>query len=437
MKRFVLPLALAALAASVPAAAAAEPRLEGRAILPADATAPAPFAGAPNLEPAPAPGARQPVGGFSALSTRPDAEPTGPCPTTASAPRPTRARSSCACTACARTSRPPTAARRRGDPRLDHAARPRPQRAVRDRHRGQRRPPADRRRLRRRVRPRGRARRPLVRRGVRPVPAPHRRHREGARGADPAAGRQVARATRPTIPLPSRARPTSPTPTASRAWRCPTTTAGSTRCSKGPSPATTRAAGASTSSISTPRAYTGRAWRYEVADPAYLVSDFTALDRTRFVSLERDNGQGVSARHKRGFVVELPLAEPGATAAKREVVDLLDLRDPVADLVARAPGRHRARRSVRDALPDDRGRAAARRRAARHRQRHELRVHRPQPGTARRQRIHHRPRPRPANPLTCAGPPAEPAGRPSGCARIPPTGSRFTGGREPPIKPSR
>jgi hypothetical protein len=48
-----------------------EPALLARAILPADATAPAPFPGAPNTEPAPAPGSVQPVGGFSALLDAP------------------------------------------------------------------------------------------------------------------------------------------------------------------------------------------------------------------------------------------------------------------------------------------------------------------------------------------------------------------------------
>lgn len=58
-----------ALAAVAPATAAPvkEPTLEGRALLAPDASAPAPFAGAPNTDPAPAPGSRQPVGGFSAL----------------------------------------------------------------------------------------------------------------------------------------------------------------------------------------------------------------------------------------------------------------------------------------------------------------------------------------------------------------------------------
>ncbi|MCW2982766.1 MAG: hypothetical protein JWR63_336 [Conexibacter sp.] len=68
----LLAVAAAVLASVAPAAAIAAPApsgatLLGRAILPADATAPAPFPGVINTDPAPAPGATQPVGGFSAL----------------------------------------------------------------------------------------------------------------------------------------------------------------------------------------------------------------------------------------------------------------------------------------------------------------------------------------------------------------------------------
>src|SRR5919106_5019504 len=52
-------------------AATAEPTLVGRSILAAEATAPAPFPGIPNEDPAPAPGSTQPVGGFSALIDAP------------------------------------------------------------------------------------------------------------------------------------------------------------------------------------------------------------------------------------------------------------------------------------------------------------------------------------------------------------------------------
>jgi hypothetical protein len=62
-----LMIAVAAFLALTATASATEPELEARAVLPADATWPAPFPGIPNTDPAPAPGSTQPVGGFSAL----------------------------------------------------------------------------------------------------------------------------------------------------------------------------------------------------------------------------------------------------------------------------------------------------------------------------------------------------------------------------------
>jgi hypothetical protein len=72
--------------------------------------------------------------------------------------------------------------------------------------------------------------------------------------------------------------------------------------------------------------WTDRRWTYEVADPSFLVSDFTVLQGDRFVSLERDNLQGTAARHKKAFVVRLD--RPGGTLPKREVADLLNIADP-------------------------------------------------------------------------------------------------------------
>jgi hypothetical protein len=77
---------------------------------------------------------------------------------------------------------------------------------------------------------------------------------------------------------------------------------------------------------------------YRVADPSYLVSDLTALDERRLVSLERDNFQGAEARHKRGFVVDLRRTEDDGTLAKRPVVDLLDLADPALLSLPARPG---------------------------------------------------------------------------------------------------
>ena len=67
LRTTLLTLVIAALAAAPAAAHSTDPTLKARAILPADATWPAPFPAAPNTEPAPAPGSVQPVGGFSAL----------------------------------------------------------------------------------------------------------------------------------------------------------------------------------------------------------------------------------------------------------------------------------------------------------------------------------------------------------------------------------
>jgi hypothetical protein len=63
---------------------------------------------------------------------------------------------------------------------------------------------------------------------------------------------------------------------------------------------------------------------YHVADPSFLVSDLTALDSKRFVSLERDNFQGPAAVHKQAFVVT---PHRGALD-KREVLDELHIADP-------------------------------------------------------------------------------------------------------------
>jgi hypothetical protein len=63
---------------------------------------------------------------------------------------------------------------------------------------------------------------------------------------------------------------------------------------------------------------------YRVDDPSHLVSDLTALDARRFVSLERDNFEGPAAVHKKAFVVD---TRRGALR-KREVLDQLDIADP-------------------------------------------------------------------------------------------------------------
>ena len=74
--------------------------------------------------------------------------------------------------------------------------------------------------------------------------------------------------------------------------------------------------------------YTGRRFQHRVADPSYLVSDFTSLGDGRYVVLERDNFENVQARHKKAFVIDLDRVGPDGFLVKREVLDLLDIGDP-------------------------------------------------------------------------------------------------------------
>lgn len=76
------------------------------------------------------------------------------------------------------------------------------------------------------------------------------------------------------------------------------------------------------------RSFTGAIRHYRVADQALLVSDLTALDKHRLLVLERDNFEGTAAQHKRVFVVDLRASNGDGTLAKRRVVDLLRIADP-------------------------------------------------------------------------------------------------------------
>jgi hypothetical protein len=73
------------------------------------------------------------------------------------------------------------------------------------------------------------------------------------------------------------------------------------------------------------RRFTGRRWTYTMSRAGTLVSDATALDKNRIVVLERDNGQGATAEWKRAFLIRTPGRR--ASIEKRQVADLLSIRD--------------------------------------------------------------------------------------------------------------
>jgi hypothetical protein len=84
------------------------------------------------------------------------------------------------------------------------------------------------------------------------------------------------------------------------------------------------------------RRFTGRRWTYRMSRPDTLVSDATALDRDHIVVTERDNNQGPAAEWKRAFLIRTP--GRAQTIEKRQIVDLLNLRDPHRISLPARPG---------------------------------------------------------------------------------------------------
>jgi phytase-like protein len=124
------------------------------------------------------------------------------------------------------------------------------------------------------------------------------------------------------------------------------------------------------------RRYVERLPDYRVATADLLVSDATVLDGRQVVVLERDGLQGAA----QAWVRHRPTPQgtrrnPGQASSARSAQPAR----PSEDLAARPSGRHRARGGLLDALRDHRERSPPRRRPPRHRQRHQLRLHRTQP----------------------------------------------------------
>ncbi|GAA3204418.1 esterase-like activity of phytase family protein [Nonomuraea roseoviolacea] len=76
------------------------------------------------------------------------------------------------------------------------------------------------------------------------------------------------------------------------------------------------------------RAYTDRRWTYRLDDPSHSIGDMTAVDRHRFLVIERDNLQGDAAKVKRVYLVDTRDRDGDGTLDKTLVADLLDLADP-------------------------------------------------------------------------------------------------------------
>ena len=76
------------------------------------------------------------------------------------------------------------------------------------------------------------------------------------------------------------------------------------------------------------KSYTGERWQYRTEAPDNSIGDFTALGGGRFLVIERDNEQGEEAGFKKVYEVDLNREDSDGYLVKREVLDLLSIRDP-------------------------------------------------------------------------------------------------------------
>lgn len=80
------------------------------------------------------------------------------------------------------------------------------------------------------------------------------------------------------------------------------------------------------------RRYTGQRWSYRLEVPittGQAIGDLTMVDRHRFLVIERDNFEGPLAAFKKIFLVDLRRVDADGYLIKREVANLLDIRDPL------------------------------------------------------------------------------------------------------------
>jgi hypothetical protein len=74
--------------------------------------------------------------------------------------------------------------------------------------------------------------------------------------------------------------------------------------------------------------YTGHRWTYRMDDPSHSVPDAIAVDANRFLTLERDDGQGADAVVKHVYLLDRRVTDPDGTLTKTLVADLLNLANP-------------------------------------------------------------------------------------------------------------
>ncbi len=100
------------------------------------------------------------------------------------------------------------------------------------------------------------------------------------------------------------------------------------------------------------REYTGHTWQYRTDTLApgvapYVIGDFTALDRHRFIAIERDDFQGTDPQlaQKKLYLVDLRRTDAEGYLRKTLVADLLHIEDRLGISTPARPGEFRVGRN--------------------------------------------------------------------------------------------
>jgi hypothetical protein len=76
------------------------------------------------------------------------------------------------------------------------------------------------------------------------------------------------------------------------------------------------------------KSYTTRQWWYRLESAGNAIGDCTAFSDHEFLIIERDNNQGAAAVFKKVFLVDLDAVDASGYLVKKEVANLMALRDP-------------------------------------------------------------------------------------------------------------
>jgi hypothetical protein len=73
--------------------------------------------------------------------------------------------------------------------------------------------------------------------------------------------------------------------------------------------------------------YTGKRWYYPMESNSHAIGEITAINDNEFIVIERDNGDGLTARFKRIFKIDLRVAGENGFLVKELLVDLMQISD--------------------------------------------------------------------------------------------------------------